>query len=214
MFLLIRNFETSVFNVTKVTDDEHAANLLGTSGADGEDYAAHTVATAGELADFGLSFEESATIYELGSGKKAPSWDTKAAAAKAAFIYLDVTTVHADDFVLPGKKPKSKAKKPSATGPRKSKGINVEPKSKAVPVQFGTKQHVLLAALDDGATLADLQKALPTWSSATIKSALYHDVNNLKGYGISTQLIDGEPLYTLVMPKGVEAIVVTPIKEK
>ena len=212
MFLLIRNFKTSVFNVTRITDEQHAADLLDISGADGGDYAAHTVSSAEELGEFGLSFEESETLYEQGSGKKAPSWDTKAAGAKAAFIYLDSVAVSADDFVLPGKK--SKAKKAPATGPRKSKGINVEPKSKAVPVRQGTKQHILLAALDDGATLADLQKALPTWSSATIKSALYHDVNNLKGYGISTQLIDGEPLYTLVMPKGVEAILVTPTKEK
>ena len=211
MFLIIRDLKSFDFNVTAVLDMGMAKGILDDNKLDQEDYSVFTVESASELHDFGLSMDELTSIYTAGSGKAIKKFKTKTEGAKRVFPYLDTVATRATDFVLPGKKAKGKK---AAPGPRKSKGINIAPKAEVKPVRAGSKQHVLLAALDDGATLDDLVRVLPTWSPSTIKSALYHDVHNLKGYGVSTELVDGTPVYILAMPEGMTEVLVSYKKEK
>lgn len=62
-----------------------------------------------------------------------------------------------------------------------------------------------------GATLDDLRKVclkkdgVTPWDDNSIRSALYYDLKD-KGYGTSTRFDeDGTPIYSLVLPQGVEA---------
>lgn len=211
MFLIVRNLKSFDFNITSVHDAAMASEILKDSNIDGESYSAFTIESSEELHEFGFSMDELIALHAQGAGKAPKKFKTKSEGAKRVFPFLDQLAVRANDFVAPGKKPKGT---PKASGPRKSKGVDIAPKDTVVAVREGTKQHLLLAALDDGATMAELEAVLPNWTTATIKSALYHDVNNLKGYGISTQVINDVPVYTLEFPKGVEAILITPKKEK
>ena len=44
------------------------------------------------------------------------------------------------------------------------------------------------------------------WSNAeSVKALLYHDLNRVKGYGIRTQVVDGQHVYYLVYPEGITA---------
>lgn len=111
-------------------------------------------------------------------------------------------------------KPAKAPKEPKVAKPRKPRSsLSLPPKDKLYACRAGTKQAALIDALSrpNGATLADLRAATDkvkfgqTWRDASIRSALSHDVNTVKGYGVRTEMRDGEPVFFLVYPKGFTA---------
>ena len=72
-----------------------------------------------------------------------------------------------------------------------------------VPCREGTKQARLvdLLARPEGATPEELLEACKPWDWETVKSALYWDINTVKGYGVRS---GGARLF-LVLPEGVPA---------
>jgi hypothetical protein len=70
----------------------------------------------------------------------------------------------------------------------------------------GSKQAILIDHLASGETLAELVAALKPGSDSSVKSALYWDVNKVKGYGVRTVTADDSTQrYHLVLPKGAGA---------
>lgn len=221
MFLFVRNLNDWAFNVTNVSSMTAAELLL--NGTDEDSFSGYTVESEGDIAAFGITGPEMTKLYNEATGESLVKLGTKTVAARRLFSVLERVAGTEASFTLPGKA-KGKFKVKAETLPdtptitrvtRKSKGVNLEPKEKAVPVREGTKQHKLLEALVDGTTLAQLLVLLSPWSAASIKSGLYHDVNTLKGYGVSTtDDDDGVQVYRLVYPEGVTEILVSVKKEK
>ncbi len=118
--------------------------------------------------------------------------------------------------VKDAKKPEKKNKPVEKDTHRKSRGVNLSPKSKIYPCRAGTKQARLVDMLSkaSGATFRELHEAmnsaefahLKPWLEITTRSALNWDMNKVKGYGIKTTLRpDGEQAYHLTYPSGITA---------
>ncbi len=79
-------------------------------------------------------------------------------------------------------------------------------KSNAEPMRV----HCGWFSLVGGVTLGELRTVcvkkdgVTPWDDNSIRSALYYDLKD-KGYGTSTQFIDNEPTYSLVLPLGYDA---------
>jgi hypothetical protein len=90
--------------------------------------------------------------------------------------------------------------------PRRSKGVTIKDASQLRACRAGSEQAILVDHLAKGATLAELVAALTPWTENSVKSALYWDVNKVKGYGVrADNADDGTQRYRLVLPKGVDA---------
>ncbi len=70
--------------------------------------------------------------------------------------------------------------------------------------QIGTFSLVGGATLDELRTVCIKKDGVTPWDDNSIRSALYYDLKD-KGYGTSTQFVDGVPTYSLVLPMGVDA---------
>jgi hypothetical protein len=76
--------------------------------------------------------------------------------------------------------------------------INLEPKNKVYARKAGSKQATLVDLLSrpQGATFGELYDALAAtgkpWRGVTIRSGLAWDMNHVAGYGISSELLNGE----------------------
>jgi len=76
---------------------------------------------------------------------------------------------------------------------------------------FETKDGLVegMASKVGGATMDDLRRVcirkdgVTPWDDNSIRSALYYDLKD-KGYGTSTRFENGEPVYSLVLPMGVD----------
>lgn len=93
--------------------------------------------------------------------------------------------------VAPAPEPQPVAQPAPAVQPkaqRRSRGINLAPKTEAKACRAGTKQAILVDLLfrSGGASMAELREALAPWKDITIKSGLGWDMNHQKGYGIRT----------------------------
>ncbi|WFE74245.1 hypothetical protein [Roseinatronobacter sp. S2] len=99
------------------------------------------------------------------------------------------------------RKPKA-ARKPRALGPH----VFCKPSGDPKAVRAGSKKHILLAALEKGASLDDLMTATG-WQKGVVQSAFQYDVK-MTGFGVERRA-DG--LYYLIFPKNLKTIpVATP----
>lgn len=215
MYLFVRNLNDFAFNITDVASMAAAELLLNSTDEDA--FSGYTVESESDIVAFGITGPEMTKLYNEATGESLVKLGTKTVAARRLFPVLERVAGPEASFTLPGKvKAKTLPDTPTIIQvTRKSKGVNLEPKEKAVPVREGTKQHKLLEALADGTTMAQLLILLSPWSASSIKSGLYHDVNTLKGYGVSTTIDDdGVQVYRLAYPEGVTEILVAVKKEK
>jgi hypothetical protein len=78
------------------------------------------------------------------------------------------------------------------------KPVNLEPKSKVYARKAGSKQAILVDLLSrpEGATFGELYDALAQtgkpWRGVTIRSGLAWDINHIAGYGVTSELFNGE----------------------
>jgi hypothetical protein len=89
--------------------------------------------------------------------------------------------------------------------PRASKGINLAPKpaGQIKTCRAGTKQAELVDALMDGSTLWELEGVCSrnasggkkNWKADSIRSAMYWDINKVKGYGVRTEMMTPRQAY-------------------
>lgn len=79
-----------------------------------------------------------------------------------------------------------------------AKALNLEPKNKVYARKEGSKQAILVDLLSrpEGATFGELYDALAAtgkpWKGVTIRSGLAWDINHIAGYGVKSELFNGE----------------------
>lgn len=79
-----------------------------------------------------------------------------------------------------------------------AKVMMMEPKTRVFPRKAGSKQAVLVDLLSrpEGATFGELYDALAAtgkpWRGVTIRSGLAWDINHIAGYGVQSELLNGE----------------------
>lgn len=83
-----------------------------------------------------------------------------------------------------------------------AKAMCLKPKPKAYPRKAGSKQALLVDLLSgpEGVTFSEIYDALAAtgkpWKGVTIRSGLAWDINHLAGYGVSSDLLNGEEFAT------------------
>lgn len=92
--------------------------------------------------------------------------------------------------------------------PVRGRGVHSPAGETALPLREGSKQLTLARALEKGATMPQLMKAL-NWNEATVRSGFYWDLRR-KGLGVRQE---GDKFH-LVLPEGVTAIEVIPLKKR
>lgn len=166
-----------------------------------DDTLAAAFMTASEMADGFFSNNDYRDLLIRVTGDAPKKFKTKRAAAERVFEYMDQLVT---DTVLGPVTVRPVVDKPART--RASKGVNLAPKATLVACRQGTKQAALIDALSKGAHMKQLRAAVDhKWSDAALKSALYLDVNNVKGYGIVTTMASGVAVYTLTYPEHLSA---------
>lgn len=156
-----------------------------------------------------------------GDHKPVKKFSSAPTGAKRIFAILETLPVQGDKTKTPSPNTEAQdVKDPTPAKPRKSKGVNIEPKAKVYPARAGSKQATLVDMLSRGAgaTMAQLIEALSAfgkpWVEATVKSGFYWDMNSIKGYGIKTVVgEDGVAVYHLTYPEGItQPLPHTPLK--
>lgn len=98
--------------------------------------------------------------------------------------------------MVEAQKPKAE-RKPRALAPR----VMVQPSGDVKAVREGSKKHLLLAALECGATIEELMAATG-WNRATVQSSFRIDVAST-GFGVERR---DDQRYYLLFPAGVKRI--------
>lgn len=192
-----------------ITKNHKAKTVVVYNGAVDESYTPddtsfYDITDEQSLKRSGLTTNDMLGLFNsaVGDDHKLVKFQDKKSAAARTLPVLDKIAV---DFGAKPAPKKASPKAPKTT--RKPRGIELPMLDRVLPVRKGTKQEALINALRGGATMPELIKAVSSdvagkkdWQPSTVRSALYWDVNKVKGYGITTDLTGDEPVYTLIEP--------------
>lgn len=126
--------------------------------------------------------------------------DQNAAAAREAIAAnvekKPVPVADGPSLPVPSSNPAKDAEMPAVR--RVTKPMNLAPKSKVFARREGSRQAILVDLLSrpQGATFGELYDGLVAtgtpWKGVTIRSGLAWDINHIAGYGVQSELLNGE----------------------